>query len=161
MYDSELILSEIKYKITECNILLIQKYGIGAKVDSVDFNLRGASAGSADLRRNRLSFNLNFFANGHYDDMMSVTVPHEVAHLWAHQNRQEPNHGDWWARAMITLGCEPKRCHNYDLGGVTNRVVYVCSCRKHHISTKKHQNIAIFGKTYVCTRCRNALKREA
>ncbi|NER62530.1 SprT family protein, partial [Pseudomonas sp. MAFF212428] len=81
----------------------------------VSFKLRGQKAGVAHLHENLLRFNLQLYRENS-EDFLRQTVPHEVAHLVAHQlfgERIQP-HGEEWQLIMRGVyELPPNRCHNY------------------------------------------------
>ena len=67
----------------------------------ISFKLRGQKAGVAHLTENKLRFNLQLY-RANQEDFLRQTVPHEVAHMVAHQlfgPRIQP-HGEEWQLIM-------------------------------------------------------------
>lgn len=96
---------------------------------------------------------------------MSVTIPHEVAHIFAHAyldsiSKTERHHGNTWQRIMRNaFGLDPVRCHRMDTERAQKSIksfTYICVCRKHQLSIIKHNKIKK-GLRYTCVSCRSVL----
>lgn len=127
----------------------------------VSFKLRGQKAGVAHLHENLLRFNLQLYRENS-DDFLKQTVPHEVAHLVAHQmfgDRIQP-HGEEWQLIMRGVyELPPHRCHNYAVKRRTvTRYIYRCPCAGSDFpfSAQRH-SLVRQGRRYLCRRCRNTL----
>ena len=121
---------------------------------TIGFDLSGTTAGKAYLTRNHVQLNAVLYVEN-AQDFLADTIPHELAHLVAHQvyGRAIKPHGKEWQSVMRSLGVEPSRTHDYD---VTNaRTVttypYLCKCRTHAI-TKTRLRHARAGKLR-CNKC--------
>ena len=92
------------------------KYGMTLNMPTIQFKVRGKVAGKAWPLAYKLDFNMVLLQEN-FEDMISQTVPHEVAHLIAKKlyllDRIKP-HGIEWKRVMIAFGKNPSRCHSYD-----------------------------------------------
>lgn len=126
----------------------------------IHFNLRGSSAGQARLSQNDnpiIRFN-NALLEQYAGDFIKRTVPHEVAHVIAHQlhKRKIKPHGPEWAEVMSLFGAEPRRCHNYDVSRIPSRrlqrIAYHCNCRSHELTSIRHNRV-LQGQTYYCKQC--------
>ena len=129
------------------------------------FDLKGRAAGMYRVHdKNRvIRYNPYLFAK-YFDDNMSTTVPHEVAHYvvdilyGAHRVRP---HGTEWQQVMLTLGAEPCATGNYDLSGIPirrqQRQSYQCACTKHYISAARHNKIQRGKADYYCRNCKSPL----
>jgi SprT protein len=96
--------------------LATEIYDKDFEMPSVQFDLRGCTAGMAYCQSWRLRFN-NVLLSENYEDMLENTVPHEVAHLVARAispYRIKP-HGNEWKAVMRAFGRKPERCHSYDV----------------------------------------------
>ena len=130
------------------------------------FDLKGRAAGMYRVHgSNRvIRYNPYLFAK-YYDDNITTTVPHEVAHYvvdilyGAHRARP---HGAEWQQVMLALGVEPSVTGNYDLSGVPvrrqQRHSYQCACSIHNISTARHNKIQRGKARYYCRSCKSQLK---
>lgn len=127
----------------------------------VSFKLRGQKAGVAHLHENLLRFNPQLYRENS-EDFLKQTVPHEVAHLIAHQlfgDRIAP-HGEEWQLIMRGVyELPPNRCHTYAIKRRTaTRYIYRCPCPDSDFpfSVQRH-NLVKQGRRYLCRRCRQTL----
>ena len=127
----------------------------------VSFKLRGQKAGVAHLTENRLRFNPQLYAENR-EDFLRQTVPHEVAHMVAHQlfGLGIQAHGKEWQLIMRgVFELAPQRCHSYavELRQVS-RFIYRCSCAdgEFPFSAQRHALVAK-GRRYFCKRCKATL----
>jgi len=166
-------------KVDECWAKLEKRHNKTVPVPSVDFRLRGRSAGTARL--NNISLNLNFVKSD-ADDMLNQTVPHEVVHAFlfaindpshvrsveaqqtAYMNKvmgyrtrmpkREP-HGYTFMNNLAFLGGDQKRTHSYSLEG-TGITVWKYKCPRcgivFELSTRKHNQI-VRGNPRWHTKC--------
>lgn len=129
------------------------------------FDLKGRAAGMYKVHNeNRvIRYNPYLFAK-YFDDNITTTVPHEVAHYvvdilyGAHRVRP---HGAEWRQVMLALGVEPIATGKYDLSGIPirrqQRHSYQCTCTRHDISTARHNKIQRGKAQYYCRNCRSQL----
>ncbi|QNR43396.1 SprT family zinc-dependent metalloprotease [Pseudomonas syringae] len=127
----------------------------------VSFQLRGQKAGVAHLHENLLRFNPQLYKEN-AEDFLRQTVPHEVAHLIAHQlfgGSIQP-HGEEWQLIMRGVyELPPNRCHTY---AITRRSViryiYRCPCPDSDFPfTAQRHGMVRKGRRYLCRRCREPL----
>ena len=128
---------------------------------TVSFKLRGQKAGVAHLTENLLRFNPQLYQENR-EDFLRQTVPHEVAHLVAHQLfglRIQP-HGEEWQLIMRGVYELPSsRCHTYAVKRrQVSRFIYRCQCPdgEFPFSAQRHALVAK-GRRYLCRRCRATL----
>ncbi|MDZ5601382.1 SprT family zinc-dependent metalloprotease [Pseudomonas sp. RP23018S] len=127
----------------------------------VSLKLRGQKAGVAHLHDNLLRFNPQLY-QANQDDFLRQTVPHEVAHLVAHQlfGGSIQAHGQEWQLIMRGVyELPPHRCHSYAVERrVATRYVYRCPCpgSDFPFSAQRH-TLVRKGRRYVCKRCRQVL----
>ena len=133
------------------------KYG---KIGPVEIrcDIRGKTAGYAGWKTNRWTGeNSNFFLRfnreaiaKHWDEMVQVTIPHEVAHLVcaAHPELGGRDHNWKWAQIDRSLGGNGERCHNMELtpGRKTSRYVYKDSLGREMTIGPKHHAALQRGK---------------
>ncbi|MBN1378366.1 MAG: SprT-like domain-containing protein [Gammaproteobacteria bacterium] len=143
----------------------IQKASIYAKCSTpeikITFDLRGAAAGLYCVRSGRpeIRYNPYIFAR-YYDDNLANTIPHEVAHYVADLlfgARNIKPHGSEWRKIVVALGACTQRTHHYDLTGIPRRseqqYIYICNCREHKISSRRHNRINRGKMRYRCQLC--------
>jgi SprT protein len=134
----------------------------------VTFDLTGRAAGmyKVDRRRRVIRYNPYIFAK-YFEDSLSVTVPHEVAHyvtdiMFGLRNIRP--HGREWGAVMHALGAEAVRTANYDLEGVPvrrqRRHAYRCACTEHQLTSRRHNLVQSARVRYLCRRCGGELLYE-
>ncbi len=127
----------------------------------VSFKLRGQKAGVAHLTENKLRFNPLLYREN-CEDFLRQTVPHEVAHLIAHQlfGLEIQPHGEEWQLIMRGVyELAPNRCHTYQVKRrMTNRYIYCCGCPQGEFpfSAQRHALVSK-GRRYFCRRCKVTL----
>ena len=134
----------MRQRTKEVLALAEQLYGV--KIDpAISFNLRGRVAGWAGCklcstgRQYSLRFNCELIQGKHFDDMVNLTVPHEVAHLVCYARPDlGSKHDAGWRRVCLALGGNGQRCHNYEVAVkgrwdyITDRGNKVSVTRRHH-----------------------------
>lgn len=137
-----------------------QKFNRNFPMPEVAFDLRGRTAGQAFLHKNLIRYNAVLLVEN-IAKFESNTIPHEVAHLIAHQvfGPTISGHGDEWKRVMHIFGVDPSRCHNYD---ITNSAVggvheYTCNCGKNFPLSARRSKSARAGRL-VCRACKSVLR---
>lgn len=124
-------------------------------------NLRGRSAGVAELQKNRLRFNAVLLAENE-SAFLAEVVPHEVAHLlaWKLHGRGVRPHGHEWQQIMRQVfALEPRRTHLFDTSRSARQgYVYTCGChdREHALTIRRHNRI-LQGQRYICLQCKTHL----
>lgn len=125
------------------------------KTPTLSFDLRGTAAGRAWLQRNHIQINEILFKENK-EDFFKRTIPHEVAHLVAFRVFCEKGHGKDWKFVMTRFGCDPSRCHSYDVSNskiskTVKRYIYSCSCTPEAKLTKGfHEKMNGRGKCIKC-----------
>jgi SprT protein len=140
-------------------------YGRVFETLPINFDLQGRCAGMYQVRGSmrRIRFNPWLFAK-YYQDSISDTVIHEVAHYIVDRlyglKRVTP-HGAEWKKIMLDLGAIPKATANYDLTGIPTRqyqrFAYSCGCRTHRLTAIRHRKIIEYGAKYLCQFCHGRL----
>lgn len=132
---------------------------------TVAFDLKGRSAGMYKVRNGSrvIRYNPYLFAK-YYQDNLSNTVPHEVAHyvtdcLYGIRNIQP--HGAEWVGVMNAFGVEANVTGIYDLDGVPVRrfkqFEYHCGCKIHQLTSRRHNKLIRGAVRYFCRECGNEL----
>lgn len=139
-------------------------YGINLTLPEIMFNLKGQVAGTANFWAWTLKFNPILLVEN-FDDMISQTVPHEVANLVARKKSMCPikPHGNEWKSVMRAFGKQPLRCHSYDTTNaktrVTEKYLYECTgCKKQLKVGKIRHNRIIKGAEYSTKCCRARIR---
>ena len=126
------------------------------------FDLSGRAAGIYRVRQDVREIRYNpWIFSKFFDDNLANTVPHEVAHYVADrvygQARIRP-HGREWKGIMLAFGAEPVRTCDYDLSGIPGRnfrtFAYRCQCSDHAFTSRRHNQVVKYCKTYFCRKCR-------
>jgi len=131
----------------------------------VNFDLKGRAAGMYRTYNSQRSIRYNpyLFAK-YFDDNLTTTVPHEVAHyvtdvLFGLKNIKP--HGNEWRDVMQDFGVKPEVTGKYDLTGVPvrrqKRFDYQCDCTKHKLSSVRHNKIQRGKARYYCRHCGHAI----
>ncbi len=129
------------------------------------FDLKGRSAGMYRVNGNRrvIRYNPWLFAR-YFDSSLVTTVPHEVSHYIVDviygMNATRP-HGPEWRRVMRLLGAEPDVRGDFDMAGIPSRrqrrFLYACQCRRHRLSTVRHNRAQKQCMIYLCKYCHATL----
>ncbi len=139
----------------------------------IDFYLKGKSAGQASwkiskrLGRNKIeSLKLRYNLEAYLldpADMIEDTVYHEVAHLVValrFGTRRQPHGKEWQDVMRNCFGLEPKRTHSLALTParqVARSFVYACKCRKHKLTSIRHNKVLSRKAQYCCQSCGSVL----
>lgn len=137
------------------------KYDILLPDIPLKFDLTGRASGMYVVRNTARYFRFNpyLFAK-YFDDALSSTIPHEVAHYVTDVryglSKIKP-HGIEWQSVMLDFGVEPRATGRYDLTGVPvrrqSRFSYRCGCRAHQVSSSRHNKICRGAVAYYCRHC--------
>lgn len=127
---------------------------------TVAYDLRGHTIGMA-VGGKLIRLNPDMLNDPRYtEDMIAVTVPHELAHCVQRQLYPvSKSHGWEWKMIMGILGLPPTVCHNYDTIAARTRkptarpFTYVCDCREHKMTALIHRRIQA-GRQYICNDCK-------
>jgi SprT protein len=131
---------------------------------TVRFTLTGTTAGTANSNRNVIDLNSTLLVENE-NAFINRTVPHELAHLidaivnpetrdtkfsfgsgGRYRRTKRSIHGPTWKRIMVMLGCDPLRCHSYDVSSVASpkkTFTYHCKCGNSvmNLSVKRHNKM--------------------
>ena len=125
------------------------------------FDLAGRTAGMFKMvgRQRCIRYNPWIFAK-YFDENLSDTVPHEVAHYIVHEvygGRRIKPHGPQWQALMNQFGADAGVTFNMDLAGIPQRSQkthpYRCDCRTHDVSTTRHNRVKRGSGRYQCRFC--------
>lgn len=139
---------------------IMATYGVDFKLS---FDLKGRVAGQArfgtDVREIRIN---TLFLKNNFDEILSQTLYHEVAHLISFERygiRNGGGHGRGWKRVMREMGKRPERLHNYDTSNIYEKKLY-CKCRTHPVSTRMYNNIAKRNEKRKCIHCKTHVQLD-
>ena len=151
----------LRSKILGCYALAEQYYLKSFQRPEVLVNLRGSSAGVAELQANRLRFN-GLLLQENEPAFLAEVVPHEVAHLlaWKLHGRGIRPHGIEWQQIMQQVFMlTPSRTHSFDVKRAAKMgYFYRCACanKKHALTIRRHNRI-LAGQRYICLLCKSNL----
>jgi len=128
----------------------------------VVFALKGRAAGMYRVYKGQPVIRYNpYIFSKYFDDSLTNTVPHEVAHYITDERYGLANvrpHGKEWRAIMRALGAEPSVTCRYDLTGIPlrrqRRFIYRCACSTHEISAVRHNRSSSGKAHYLCRQCR-------
>lgn len=156
--------NEVLSILNECQEKAYDHYRVLVRY-SVNFKLRGRTAGRARLTKDRqiiLSFNQQLEKVDNAS--LRNTVVHEfshavVFHLYNMMGVSLPPHGWQWKRIMLTLGEDPARTHNYAFETAHKTFPYSCGCEQqvHKLSIVRHRRFML-GRQYCCRNCKQLIK---
>lgn len=152
---------KLQAKVSSCYLLAEQYYLKSFSRPELLINLRGRSAGVAELQKNRLRFNAVLLQENQAAFLAEV-VPHEIAHLlaWQLHGRNIRPHGAEWQQIMQQVfELTPARTHSFDVKRSAKMdYLYTCACAgKQHALTLKRHNWIMGGRRYLCLQCKSYL----
>ncbi|MDX2465292.1 MAG: SprT-like domain-containing protein [Porticoccus sp.] len=111
----------------------------------------------------QIRYNPWIFAK-YYENNLSVTVPHEVAHYLVDclygLSRVRP-HGSEWKAVMDAFGVDSSVTARFDLTGIPTRqhqqFEYRCDCKIHQLGLRRHNKVMRGEANYLCRHCSVAL----
>ena len=144
-------------------------FDLSLEVPYVDYLLKGSDAGRADSYNNSITLNGVLFKEN-FDEYMSDTIPHEVAHIVCDKRHGLirttqggiSSHGKEWKAIMVAFGCEPSRCHTLDTTRVKRKMrkfSYFCpDCLACMPMSAVCHNRATKGREYIHKGCKSVLQ---
>lgn len=140
-------------------------YGRKFQPIKVLFDLKGQSAGMFRVREYECCIRYNpWIFSRYFEENLSATVPHEVAHYIVHRlhhERRSRPHGREWQAVMARFGADPSVTCNFDMQDIPQRrerrFSYNCDCRTHQITTRRHYAVLRGNSRYECKYCRGVL----
>lgn len=171
--------SRIEFVVLDCLDKAQKRFGIEKvkAIPQIRYETKGRAAGLACWNHGKPYININpILLNENVEQMVTQTVPHEVAHIvvfemygdsalrtgWGKRRTVAP-HGYEWQQVMRVFGLNPDRCHNMDVSSIKKlkksyvEYVYKCSCKQHIVSSIVNKRITN-GKNYRCRECGNRLE---
>ena len=135
-------------------------FGQQFKHISVVFDLKGRTSGMfcTEGKRHWIRYNPWIFAK-HFDDSLSTTVPHEVAHYICFKlyGRNHRPHGPEWKAVMGQFGVSANATCKLDISDIPQkqlkRFAYKCNCRIHELTSIRHNRIVRGTANYSCQKC--------
>lgn len=172
-------------QVIEQTIHFIQLGGelLGRDFDNIQvhFDLKGRAAGMYKVtgrgRRAERQIRYNpWLFSKYYENNLTVTVPHEVAHYlvdcvhnakWNSSKRKGLGrvrpHGAEWKAVMGAFDVDNSVTSKFDLEGIPTRgqqqLDYYCSCKVHQLGVRRHNKVCRGEASYLCRYCGEALKQ--
>lgn len=161
MINADLI-KRVEDKVLETYITLQNLYRRSFVMCHIEYQLNSKRiAGQAFLSRNLIKINPTYLAENP-DEMINITVPHEIAHLATHTMypHAKQAHGPEWKSVMRAIGLPPNPYHNMLIKSrAHNSFNYKCDCQTFMFSPIQHKRaqslLNITGKyKYHCKKCK-------
>jgi SprT protein len=162
------ITTQVRNRVEECFVTAEKFYNQKLPRCTINFELTGTKAGTANYGKKLLRFNRKLLVDNP-EHFFKDTIPHEVAHIVdIHFNYKQgwSAHGRSWQKVMIEVfRIPPKRCHNLDTSKVkrkTKQFIYLCGCpgRKHPCGQIRHNKIKKNAAQYKCKYCLQTITFE-
>lgn len=161
----------IEDKILDVLLLAQSIYKQPFEIPTLEYRQMGRVAGKAWFFNWKVEINPDFLKNGHLEEMINQTLPHELAHLISQKvygRTLGGGHGRLWKSVMVRLGLPPNRCHDYSLEGVKTRkkAKYPVKCpvcgAQFDVTAKRVEQIRaglkIWHNSPVCRRVKKCLE---
>jgi SprT protein len=174
MFVTPQVKARVEKVVAECVQKANKHFGRQYRIPRIEYTVRGRVGGYA-RGEGLVNFNPVLLMEN-IESYMTDTVPHEVAHCidsangdnqlssWEMMARlngrriKRQIHGDSWKRIMRMFGCDPERCHNYDVknAAVKNKAKfeYLCqTCKKSFLVSSVLHNRMQRGQERWCRAC--------
>lgn len=151
------LIKRVEDKLLDTLLLAERLYNRAFELPKLSFELNSSKiAGQAFLHDWKIKINSRFLQSNS-EEVINVTVPHEVAHLvcFVLHPRAKQAHGPEWKGIMQDFGLKPSTYHSMRLPDV-KRFTYICSCQKFHLSSIIHKRMQA-GQRRHCLKCKKNL----
>jgi SprT protein len=130
----------------------------------IRFDLKGRTSGMFCVNGRHWWIRYNpWIFTSHYQESISQTIPHEVAHYICYLlygSKPRP-HGREWQKIMQDFGVPAQATCKLNLESVPQkrlkRYRYQCRCQIHELTSIRHNRIVRGHQQYVCTKCKQPL----
>jgi SprT protein len=157
-FPSKEMQAEVEAAITKALDIFQKHFNRSFIRPTVEYDLQGHTAGIANSKRIRLNIEVLY---DHREDMLTQTIPHEVAHVVQRQlYPKSKSHGLEWRSLMHILGIPANRTHSYETTPARVRkreYTYICDCQVHMVTKTLHNRMQN-GQTYTCRHCKGQLR---
>ena len=129
---------------------------------SLSFRRSGSNAGTAHLCQNRINLN-PIYALENEKAYLTDVIPHEVAHIVAHQlfGKVKPHGREWQAIMGEVFQRKPNTRHNLKTSETKdNSVVYFCQCGDVKLTIRRHRKVQRGLQHYKCRKCGQVLAEK-
>lgn len=154
---------DLYYRANKALIKYIQlaenQFGHKISIPSVNFKLRGKTAGKAYLQLWQIRLNPILFRENP-DAFIDEVIPHELAHLLTFQKfgKVRPHGAEWKAIMENVLSSSAKTTHSLDISSVQGRTFkYRCQCQVHLLTIRRHNKVISNKARYHCRECKQLL----
>lgn len=151
---SQQITAKVEESVQILNIILRRNY----PVPQIHYFSKGTRGGFYRHSDKTVHYNA-VLAVMNEGDFLKTIVPHEVAHyiqFMEYGPRVQP-HGGEWKRMMRLLGCEPTRCHSYDVTTVRQRNIkryaIACQCKTYQVTSNLIKRRNLLSPSVKCRKC--------
>lgn len=152
------VIEQFEIKVQECLARARKQYRVALKLNPTRYDIRGRIAGQVQYIESDNSFNLRFNPEAirvNCQDMTVNTIPHEVAHMVAHELYGYFSHDELWKKICRELGGDDARCHDYVLSYVPKpktKYLYDVDGVQIRVGPAVHKRIQDRSRTYTCSK---------
>ena len=151
---------QARITIQLCMDLANAYFNVDLPLPTLNYKLRGKTAGKAYMQLNEVRLNPVLFTENHHAFLDQV-IPHEVAHIvtYAMFGRVKP-HGPEWQEVMSKVfQVKPETTHQFSTTSVQGKTFeYQCACQTHQLTIRRHNRIIRGQAVYRCQSCHQEIR---
>ncbi|WP_342608034.1 SprT family zinc-dependent metalloprotease [Vibrio tritonius] len=151
---------QARITIQLCMDLANAYFNVDLPLPTLNYKLRGKTAGKAYMQLNEVRLNPVLFTENHHAFLDQV-IPHEVAHIvtYAMFGRVKPHGPEWQAVMSKVFQVKPETTHQFSTTSVQGKTFeYQCACQIHQISIRRHNRIIRGQAVYRCQSCHQEIR---